>query len=112
VRRDGQILELVPREQGAGQMDGIERTNDRREWVCCTPEDRRAERDQGEALECLEDRGAAVGHLVIVEAEAQPRAIDRAKALEADELAGDGGRDPRPHAQAARLPKDHAEKDR
>jgi hypothetical protein len=82
VRRHCQGIELVPHEESAGEMDRIERTDDRRERPCCPLEDRRAERHQGETVDRFQDRGSAIGYVVIVEAEAEPRAIDRAEALE------------------------------
>lgn len=112
MRRHREVLELVPYEQRAGQMDRIERADDRRERIRCPFEDRSAEWHQREAFDRLQGCFAAVGYLVIVEAEPEARAIDRPKALEPDEFAGNGGRDPRPDPESAGLPKHDTEKDR
>lgn len=70
MRRNRQGIELVTHEQGAGQVDRIERTHNRRERICCSLEDRCAERHQGEAFDRLQGCGTPVGYLVIVKAEA------------------------------------------
>ena len=112
MRRDRQGIELVPHEQGAGQMDRIERTDNRRERISRPLENRCPERHQGEAFDRLQGCGTAVGYLVIVKAEAKPRAIDRPKALKPDEFARHGGRDLRPDPETTWLPQHDAEKDR
>ena len=69
MRRDRQGIELVPHKQGAGQMDRIERTDNRRERISRPLENRCPERHQGEAFDRLQGCGTPVGYLGIVKAE-------------------------------------------
>lgn len=78
MRRERQIVELVAYEQGAREMDRIERADDRRERFRGPLEDRRVERHQREAFDRLEDRGSAIRDVIIIEPEAKPCTVDRA----------------------------------
>ncbi len=87
VRRERKSVEVLPSQQRARQVNGVQRAQGRRKGLGGTLQHDRVQRDQAEGVDRLENIGSIVRDLPIIDTEANPGPIDRAEAFEPDQLA-------------------------
>ncbi len=100
------LVASVPEQQGGGQMDGVQRSERRWEWIRCTPEDSRGHISEVGMPQKFERKIPTFRKSLEIELTQLMAAVQRSQALHFGQCAGYHLLNRKPLGKSARLGKD------